>query len=259
MHNNLLVTAKNITINYGSYCAVEDVSFSIHEGDYLCIVGANGSGKSTLIKSLLGLLPIKTGNFTFSDELNNRRTLGYLPQQNLIQKDFPASVFEVVLSGCANKLGLKPFYSKADKKTALENIEKLQIANLKNHSFQDLSGGQQQRVLLARSLCAAKKILVLDEPVTGLDPKVTDELYQIIQDLHQKEKIAIVMISHDIHRAIHNATHILHMNKQCEFFGTSEDYQKTELFHSMSHIEVCNTHHLSSCGKEHFCKASHIY
>lgn len=259
MTNNLLIKAENITINYGTYCAVTNVSFAIHENDYLCIVGANGSGKSTLIKSLLGLLPVKSGTYTFSQELNNRRTLGYLPQQISIQKDFPASVFEVVLSGCANKLGFRPFYSKNDKKLSLENIEKLQISSIKNHSFQDLSGGQQQRVLLARSLCAAKKILILDEPVTGLDPKVTEELYQIIHDLHQKEKIAIVMISHDIHRAVHNATHILHMNKHCEFFGTSEAYQKTELFHSMSHVEVCNTHHLSSCGKEHFCKASHIY
>lgn len=247
-----LISAKNITVNYGNFCAVKNVSLTINSGDYLCIVGANGSGKTTLVKTILGLISNYSGKIE-----KNIISCGYLPQQNAIQRDFPASVLEVVLSGCiADKKGFKIFYSKKDKEKAFAQMEKLQIMDLAKKTFAELSGGQQQRVLLARSMCAADKLLILDEPVTGLDPIVTDELYSIIRKLNRDDNLAVLMISHDIHRAVQNATHILHMNTESLFFGTAEEYEKTELFTQMSSVETCSTHCCTHCGPS--CTSSHI-
>ena len=253
----MILECKNLSCFYGTYQAVENVSFSINAGEYLCIVGANGSGKSTLVKTILGL----NKNFTGSIIKEKKISVGYLPQQTLVQKDFPASVLEVVLSGTLSQKKFFSFYTKEDKKIALENMEKLGISNLAKSSFKELSGGQQQRVLLARALCAAKDLLILDEPVTGLDPAVTDELYELIKKLNKSENLAILMISHDIHRAVNQASHILHMDKKALFFGSSAEYSKTEFYDNLSNMEVCSTH--CSCGSStdcnsSDCKASHV-
>ncbi len=223
-----LISCRNLAFSYEDVDVIKDLSFTISEGDYLCIVGENGSGKSTLTKGLLGLKVPDKGKIIFSDELK-RKDIGYLPQQTPAQKDFPASVFEVVLSGRLNSRGLRPFYSKNDKKIALENINRLGIEDLMRRSYRDLSGGQQQRVLLARALCAGRKLLFLDEPVTGLDPIVTEEMYRIIDELNKKENITIVMVSHDITSAVKYATHILHLNFEKSFFGTTKDYKASPL------------------------------
>ena len=243
-----LIQCENVCVNYGTFEACKNVSFSLKKGDYLCVVGANGSGKTTIVKAVLGLQQIKSGKIIF-----NRKCTGYLPQQNNIQRDFPASVKEVVLSGCVGKL----FYSKKDKENAKKQIHRLGLEEIGNKSFSELSGGQQQRVLLARALCAAKDLIVLDEPVTGLDPVVTDELYSIIRKLNKEDGIAVVMVSHDVHRSVQNATHILHMNKTPLFFGTAEDYEKSSYYEEMSHVEVCETHLCNHCGTD--CHASHIH
>ncbi len=253
----MILECKNLSCFYGTYQAVEDVSFSINSGEYLCVVGANGSGKSTLIKTILGL----NKNYTGTISKDKKISVGYLPQQTLVQKDFPASVFEVVLSGLLSNKKFFTFYTKSDKKIALKNMQKLGIESLAKKSFKELSGGQQQRVLLARALCAAKDLLILDEPVTGLDPAVTDELYELIKNLNKSENLAILMISHDIHRAVNQATHILHMDKKALFFGNSSEYSKTEFYDNLSNMEVCSTH--CSCGSStdcntQDCKASHI-
>lgn len=245
-----LVECYNVCVNYGSFEACKNVSFQINSGDYVCIVGSNGSGKTTIVKSILGLLPIKSGKITL-DKLHT----GYLPQQNNIQRDFPASVREIVLSGYLSQNRL--FYSKQDKQNAEEQLKKLQINSISSKSFSELSGGQQQRVLLARALCAAKNLLVLDEPVTGLDPLVTDELYSIIKKLNKDYGIAILMVSHDVHRAVQNASHILHMNNSPLFFGTSNEYKQTDFYKNMSHVEVCETHLCNHCEDD--CNASHIF
>lgn len=245
-----LVKCINTCVNYGNYEACKNVSFEINPGDYVCIVGSNGSGKTTIVKSILGLIPIKSGTIE-----SDKKHTGYLPQQNNIQRDFPASVKEVVLSGTLTSRKL--FYSKKDKQNAMEQIKKLSLDDIINKSFSELSGGQQQRVLLARALCAAKNLLVLDEPVTGLDPIVTDELYNLIRKLNKEYKIAVLMVSHDVHRAVQNATHILHMNKYPEFFGTAEEYKNTKLYQDMSHVEVCETHLCNHCGTD--CNASHVH
>lgn len=237
-----LVKCENVFVNYGNYEAVKNVSFEIDEGDYLCIVGANGSGKTTLVKALLGIVPIKSGNF-FIDKTQT----GYLSQQHNIERDFPATVFEIVVSGCLYK---------TPKQTAFDKIALLGLDEIKNKSFSELSGGQQQRVLLARALCAAKKLLVLDEPVTGLDPVVTDTFYSTIRSLNQKNGLSIIMVSHDVHRAVQNATHILHLNKSPIFFGRAAEYSKTDFYKNMSHVEVCETHLCNHCGSD--CNASHI-
>lgn len=221
-----LIKCENVTVGYEGRTVIKDLNFQIAAGDYLCIVGENGSGKSTLVKSLLGLKSVESGKIVFGDGLKQRE-IGYLPQQDDIQRDFPASVCEVVLSGRLNSRGIHPFYTKADKKVAREKMEMLGIQEISRQCFRDLSGGLKQRALLARALCATKKLLLLDEPVTGLDPLVTGEFYQLIWEINRKEGIAVVMVSHDIESTVRYASHILHLSESVLFFGTSEEYQKS--------------------------------
>ena len=221
------ITCKNLTLGYENRAIQENLNFSINAGDYLCIVGENGSGKSTLMKTLLHLQPPISGTIELGDGLH-KNEIGYLPQQTLVQRDFPASVKEIVLSGCQGRCGWRPFYNKEDKEIARKAMEKMMIQDLQDRCYRELSGGQQQRVLLARALCAAKKILLLDEPVPGLDPKVTAEMYQLIEDLNKKDEITIIMISHDIEAAVRYATHILHIGEHC-FFGTKKQYLESSL------------------------------
>ena len=215
------IICKDLELGYEGSTIVSGLNFTVNAGDYLCIVGENGSGKSTLMKTLLRLRQPVSGTLETGDGLAVNE-IGYLPQQTLVQRDFPASVWEIVLSGCLNKCGLRPFYNKAEKQRALDNMEKMNILDLKDRCYRELSGGQQQRVLLARALCAAEKILLLDEPVAGLDPKVTAEMYETIASLN-KEGITIVMISHDIQAALKYADHILHIGHEL-FFGTKEEF-----------------------------------
>ena len=223
-----LIRCENVSIGYEGQTVVKDLSFQIASGDYLCIVGENGSGKSTLVKSLLGLKSVEKGQIIFGDGLRQTE-IGYLPQQTDVQKDFPASVYEVVVSGRLNSRGIRPFYTSADKKTAFEKMKMLGIEDLSGQCFRDLSGGQKQRALLARALCATKTLLLLDEPVTGLDPIVTAEFYELIQRINKESGIAVVMVSHDIESAVKYATHILHLQEKVLFFGTAEDYQKSRV------------------------------
>jgi zinc transport system ATP-binding protein len=191
-----VLKVENLCVGYEGRAVLENVNFEIESGDYFCIVGENGSGKSTLMKTLLGLQSPVSGAISFDEGLKNNE-IGYLPQQSDVQRDFPASVYEIVLSGCQNSLGKKFFYSKEHKALALENIKKMGIEKLKNRCYRELSGGQQQRVLLARALCATKKALLLDEPVAGLDPQVTEEMYELIKQLND-DGMTIIMISHDL-------------------------------------------------------------
>lgn len=218
-----LITCNDLALAYEGVIAVSDISFSVDDGDYLCIVGENGAGKSTLIKGILGLLPPAAGSIEFGPGLKQTE-IGYLPQQTDVQKDFPASVYEVVLSGVLNSRGLKPFYSRTDRKIAAENMELMGISELSKCCFRDLSGGQRQRVLLARALCAAKKLLLLDEPAAGLDPVVAKEMYDVISMLNREKGAAIIMISHDISAAAAYARHILHLRKTPQFYGTAQEY-----------------------------------
>lgn len=217
------ITCQDLAIGYDGKAILKDISFLVNRGDYLCIIGENGSGKTTLMRTLLGLQPPVGGNILFDDGLKPN-AIGYLPQQTVVQKDFPASVREIVLSGCQNHCGLRPFYKKAEKKTANEIMEKLHITPLANRCYRELSGGQQQRVLLARALCATEKILVMDEPISGLDPKAAEEMYHIIRKLNCEDKITILMISHDIRGVFTNATHIMHIGKTV-FYGTKQEYE----------------------------------
>ncbi len=215
------LTAVDLSLGYDSRCIAEHLNFTVNRGDYLCILGENGSGKSTLIKTILRLRPPIRGQIVMGDGLESKE-IGYLPQQTDVQKDFPASVNEIVLSGLEGRRGPRPFYNKEEKRTAKEAMRRLRIEELSKRCYRELSGGQQQRVLLARAFCATKKLLLLDEPVSGLDPKVTAELYESIRDLN-REGMAIVMISHDITAALRYADHILHMG-QTNFFGTISEY-----------------------------------
>lgn len=220
------LTCENLTLGYDGKVIVENLDFSIDEGDYLCIVGENGSGKSTLMKTILGLQPPVSGKIITGDGLS-RSEIGYLPQQTDVQRDFPASVREIVLSGCQARCGVRPFYSKEEKALAESNMEKMGITQYAKRCYRELSGGQQQRVLLARALCATQKLLLLDEPVSGLDPRVTAEMYNLIEELNNKDNITIIMISHDISAAVRYASHILHIDKTV-FFGTTQEYLQSD-------------------------------
>lgn len=226
-----LLSCRSLCSGYEGKEVLHDLSFDINAGEYLCIVGKNGSGKSTLMKTILGLLPPVSGKVLTGDGLN-RNEIGYLPQQTVVQKDFPATVWEIVLSGCQGRCGLRPFYTKEEKKLAADNIEKLGITSLTKCCYRELSGGQQQRVLLARALCATKKILLLDEPVSGLDPKVTAEMYQLIEKLNQ-EGITVIMISHDLNAALTYASHILHIGDTV-FYGSKAEYLASNLRNGFS-------------------------
>ena len=225
-----LLTCRDLCLGYDGKEILHDLNFEINAGDYLCIIGENGSGKSTLMRTLLGLQSPLSGNISAGDGLSQNE-IGYLPQQTVVQKDFPATVWEIVLSGCQGQCGLRPFYTKGEKQLAADNIEKMGITHLKKRCYRELSGGQQQRVLLARALCATKKMLLLDEPVSGLDPKVTAEMYQLIEQLN-KDGITVIMISHDLNAALSYASHILHIGKTV-FFGTKAAYTESDILNSL--------------------------
>ena len=215
------LTVQNLSLGYESHSIVTGLSFTVNAGDYLCIVGENGSGKTTLMRTLLRLQEPMGGQILFGDGLRQNE-IGYLPQQTVVQKDFPASVREIVLSGCLGRCGLRPFYSKEEKQLAEANMARMGIPDLAERCYRELSGGQQQRVLLARALCATQKLLLLDEPVTGLDPVATAEMYDLIAGLN-REGVTILMISHDIGAAVRYASHILHIGDSV-FFGTKDEY-----------------------------------
>ena len=214
------IVCENASLGYDGKPIVTGLSFTVNAGDYLCIVGENGSGKSTLMKTILNLTPPLAGSIYMKGLKPTQ--IGYLPQQTQVQRDFPASVLEIVLSGFQGQRGWRPFYTKEEKAAASANLKKLGLEGFERRCYRELSGGQQQRVLLARALCATQKCLLLDEPISGLDPKATAQMYEIIEQLH-REGITIIMISHDVGVALADATHILHIGKHL-FFGTKESY-----------------------------------
>lgn len=219
-----ILECKNVHMSYDSTKAVNGVSFTVDEGDFLCIVGENGAGKSTLLKGILGLQKLSEGSVSFNGL--KRSEIGYLPQKTQVQKDFPAGVAEVVLSGRLR--GNKLFYTSTDKRVARENMEMMKITSIKNKSFNELSGGQQQRVLLARALCATEKLLLLDEPTSGLDPFVTEDMYKLIEHLNKEHGVTVIMVTHDIKGSLKYADKILCMEHDGDFFGTTEEYLKTD-------------------------------
>lgn len=219
-----LMAMKDVTIAFEGKVAVDRVSFEVNRGDYLVIVGENGSGKSTLIRAMLGLVKPRSGRIVYGDGLVKNQ-IGYLPQQTAAQRDFPASVEEVVLSGCVNRMGARCFYSRADRQKAEANMALLDIQKMKKKSYRNLSGGQQQRALLARALCATDAMLLLDEPVTGLDPAAAAEFYDVIRDLNRKHGVCVVMVSHDLGGAMRDADRVLVMNRGMDFFGTVPEYR----------------------------------
>ena len=222
------IEVKDLSVGYEGVAVEKNLSFTVNKGDYLCILGENGSGKSTLMKGLLGLLKPTGGKIEYSDGLVQKE-IGYLPQQSAVQRDFPASVYEVVLSGTLNSRGLKPFYGHKEKELANKNLERLSITHLKKKCYRELSGGQQQRVLLARALCATKSLLLLDEPVTGLDPLVSAEFYELIRDINKNDNITVIMVSHDVKESVENASHILHLENKTCYFGTVNDYLSSSI------------------------------
>ncbi|MDR3314309.1 MAG: metal ABC transporter ATP-binding protein [Oscillospiraceae bacterium] len=222
-----LITCKDAAFAYDGSVVVQGLDFAVNRGDYLCVVGENGSGKSTLIKGLLKLKIPSAGSVLLGESLR-KSGVGYLPQQTAAQKDFPASVYEIVLSGRQGSRGILPFYTRRDRTIAAQNIRRLGIEELRNRCYRELSGGQQQRALLARALCATKDLLLLDEPVAGLDPIATQELYRLIAQINRETQLTVIMVSHDIPSAVKYASHILHLQNKQLFFGTAGAYLHSE-------------------------------
>ncbi len=220
-----VLACQDLAFSYDGKDVLKGVNFTLKQGEYLCIVGENGSGKTTLMKGLLRLNKPTKGKIVTGDGLKPNE-IGYLPQQTQIQRDFPASVYEVVLSGCLNSMGRRLFYGKKHKQLVIDNLEALDILSLKNKCYRELSGGQQQRVLLARALCATQKMLLLDEPVTGLDPVAAEEFYRMIEKLNREKGITIIMVSHDVKGVVSHASHVLHLDGVQKFFGTMEEYKE---------------------------------
>ena len=223
MEANELIVCRDVSLGYEGQTVLSHLNLTIRDGDYLCIVGDNGSGKSTLLRGLLGLLAPQSGEILRAPELE-RGAIGYLPQQTRAQRDFPATVLEVALSGCLNQKGSRFFYTRAQKSQALMNLGKLGVLEWKDKSYRELSGGQQQRVLLARALCAAGRLLILDEPITGLDPAAAQDLYKTLSYLNTKEGMAIVMVTHDLGPALRSARSVLHIGQRGTFLGPVADY-----------------------------------
>lgn len=223
-----LIECVEAGFGYENVDVVTEVTMEVFPGDYIGVVGENGAGKSTLIKGLLGLLKPTSGVITIAEELK-KTGIGYLPQQTAAQKDFPATVWEVVLSGTLSRAGYRPFYSREEKKLAEVNMGRLGIEDLKYKCYRDLSGGQKQRVLIARALCATEKLLILDEPITGLDPSAAQEFYQVVKHLNRDQGVAILMVSHDIQNMVRQAGKILHLNQKVLFYGTVEQYRNSSV------------------------------
>ncbi len=222
---------SDLTIGYEGMAVAEHISFEVNPGDYVCIVGENGAGKSTLMKTILHLQKPMAGEISYEEY-----GIGYLPQQTVVQKDFPASVWEIVLSGNLAKSGLRPFYSKTERSLAKKNMENMEIWDLRKQCYRNLSGGQQQRVLLARALCASSRMLFLDEPVAGLDPIVTAQFYHLLEKIN-RDGMTILMVSHDLKMAMQYATHILHIGKEDVFFGTKEEYGNSDVARDFHELE----------------------
>lgn len=223
-----LLECKNLSVSFDGRPIIKDLSFTVNENDFICIVGENGTGKSTLTNAMLGLIPITSGSI----ELHGicKSDIGYLPQKLKVENNFPASVYEIVMSGFVGKSFFNPFYTKSQKCKAADSIELLSINGIKSRPFTELSGGQQQRVLLARAICAAEKLVLLDEPVTGLDAQSSDNFYKLIMHLNSEHGVAVVMVSHDIERSVKFAEKVLHLGADNYFFGTVDEYKATDYY-----------------------------
>ncbi len=241
---------ENISVGYEDGIVVSDVSFELNRGDYVCIVGENGAGKSSLLKGILGLAKIQGGKIEYGDGMS-RADVGYLPQQKDYQKNFPATVKEVVMSGFLNKMGLRPYYNRAEKAKAMEILSDFGMADYVKASFGSLSGGQKQRVLLARAMCATDKLLLLDEPTTGLDPVATEELYELLKRLNREKKTTILMVSHDLNKAVSDAGLILHVNKRsgCGYFGPADKYLDSEAARHFLGLDYKNSEETGTTAK----------
>lgn len=224
----MILRASNLTCGYETRPVIKDLSFDLKERQYLCVVGENGAGKSTLVKTLIGLIPPLSGGFEMGEGCLSGE-IGYLPQYASVQRDFPASVKEIVLSGTLNAKGFHPFYTSTDRIRAARAMKRLGLTDMARECFRNLSGGQQQRVLLARAFCATRKLLVLDEPVAGLDPKATAEMYDIVKRINQEDGITVVMVSHDVCCAVSQASHVLHLGHHTRFCGTVEEYRASDV------------------------------
>lgn len=224
-----LIEFKDLCIGYEHKVIIKNINLEINDGEYVCVFGDNGVGKTTFLKTILGLIPPLSGSIIIEDTFN-KKEVGYLPQRMQLKPEFPASCFEIVLSGCVNRLKIWPFYRKSHRDLAIEKMKLLGVANLKDKPFRVLSGGQQQRILLARALCATDRLLILDEPFTGLDYHAAKSLYDLLEKINKQLNVTIIVVSHFMEDILAYSTKVVHLSKEEVFCGTPEQYvQKFDL------------------------------
>lgn len=213
-------------IGYKTMFALKNISFDVNSGEYICIIGDNGAGKTTLIKSLLSLNDISSGKI----EINCKRNeISYLPQNSSIPLDFPATVEEIVLTGTQDDKIKAFFYGVNQKKMANSAMEKARITNLAKRRFGELSGGQQQRVLFARAIAKNPKVLILDEPCTGLDSSTCKDFYKLLDDVNSIERVTIIMVLHDLSAVKKYASKIIALNdNKLAFCGSISNWKQLE-------------------------------
>ena len=221
-NDGVLMEAKHLDIGYGKKVIYGGLNFSVKAGDFICIVGPNGAGKSTLVKTLLGLIKPLNGEIRFYGL--KRGLIGFLPQEIKIDENFPATVFEIVLSGNLNRLGKRAFFNQDERKHALSKMKLVGISELKDRHFVELSGGQRQKVMLARALTATQDLLILDEPSNSLDRKSTKELYATLKKINQNG-ITIMMITHDLDHGNLIGNKILAL-RDTFYYGATDDFVK---------------------------------
>lgn len=220
-----LLTCRKLVPGYGARAVAGEIDIDVSEGDGLCVVGGNGTGKSTFLRTLLGLQPALSGEVSFNPSLRPG-DIGYLPQQNPLQRDFPATAREVAMSGCQAMRGTRPFFRERERAIANEAMGRFGVAAFADRPYRELSGGQRQRVLLARALCAGRRLLVLDEPATGLDPGAAAELYAAMAELH-RGGLATISVTHDMAGGLEGATHILDLGRAKPFFGPMAEWARS--------------------------------
>lgn len=242
-----LLNVQNLSLGYEGKRIVDNITFAVNSGDFVSIIGENGTGKTTLVKGLLGLIGKLSGSIELSEGVSQSH-IGYLSQKTLVNKDFPASVGEIVMSGFLNSKRIGLFYTKQQKKEAAVLMERVGISKLKSATFSELSGGQQQRVLLCRALCATQKLILLDEPTTGLDPIASADFYSLLTELN-KEGVTVIMVSHDVTGAMRMSSHILYLGKKDSFFGTTHQYLHSNIGRNLM-LDGCPCESCSHNDKE---------
>jgi zinc transport system ATP-binding protein len=248
MEKKACIELDGVNYSYNDHPVLEYISFVINEGEYLGIIGPNGGGKTTLLRIMLGLLKPSSGKVKiFGQEIHNfrdRYKLGYVPQRAAHEEFyFPASVEEVVRSGRTAKIGLFKRFHREDRKAVKQAMDIAGVLELKDRLIGELSGGERQRVFIARALAGGPGVLILDEPVVGVDIASKDRFYSFLKHLNKEKKITIIFVSHDVGAIAHEVNDVLCLNRRLICHGSPKDYIKEDFLEQVYGRKVTSIFH----------------